>query len=201
MPRSAEHSVCPAREFANLSARRFGRGPTKHPEAEDATLSLYWVQADLARTVLRGATWGGRERMALDALDVYDDAMAFANRSRHQSFWYVDPVCRAADRFGWSSSAFAGWPRLLNAVEAVHPVHFHLGRAIISRRASRPERCLASLAEARRQAQVDHAGFEWQIDAMIETSLTPGADPLGALQEAKILAQQGKVRAFVQLRL
>jgi len=154
--------------YANLSPRRFGRGPTKHPDAWDTTLSLFWVQADMARTLLRCATWTHDEPQAVEAREVYKDALAASERHPDRTWWFVDPVCRAADRFGWTVQTWSPWSRGVANLAEQHPVHTGIAQAILHRRAGRTGPALDALDGAATVAIEVEAGWEWVADAWTE---------------------------------
>jgi len=183
-----------ATRYSSMTPRVFGRGPTKHPEAEDSSLSLYWIQADLARTQLRANTWGGLEVEAKQAATGYERAMAMAGRDRWRNFWYVDPVCRAADQFGWATPAFASWSRLLPAVESAHATHHDLASGVLARRRGNDRLALASFEAAAQRATTDMAGFEWRVDALTMAATVNGADTYALMAEARATATMAGIR-------
>lgn len=164
-----------AEPWFRLTPARFGRGPTKHPDAEDATLSLYWIQVDLGRTLLRAATWTGRERLARDARDHLEDALAWSSRSLGKAPWCVDAICRAADRFAWSDAPWPAWSKVLSGWSQAHPVHARLGGAVFDRRDGRSDRAIAGFEATAELAERKRAGFEWVADSLIEAQRTSPA--------------------------
>jgi len=70
-----------------LGPRDFGRGPTRHPRADDASTSVFFAQMDVARIALRAAEWLGDEAMAREAYEVYADALAEADEPA--DYWFV----------------------------------------------------------------------------------------------------------------
>lgn len=153
--------------WLRLTPARFGRGPSKHPDAEATTLSLYWVHADLARIHLRAATWAGDPAAAREARDLLLDALAIVERPLGRCPWEVDALCRAGDRFGWTDAPWTSWLRVLETWESEHPVHAALGRAVLDRRSRRAGAATAFLAAAD-LAERTAAGWEWVVDALVE---------------------------------
>lgn len=158
--------VAVSEHYQGLSPARFGRGPTKHPEAEDTTLSLFWVQADLARVALRAATWAGEARAATDAEELLLDALATAGRPMEKDPWVVDALCRAADRFERVTAPWRAWKTHLSRWETDHVALAALGQGVLHRRAGDGAAAVRDFERAASLAQAHHAGFEWVADAL-----------------------------------
>jgi hypothetical protein len=88
--------------YAATRPERFGSGTHKHPRAPDTPHSVFWVQMDLARTMLRAGIWSNNDRYAWDAYEAYEDAFEEAETGRDGEFWFLEPVVQAATRFGWT---------------------------------------------------------------------------------------------------
>jgi hypothetical protein len=157
-------------------------------------LSLYWVQCDLARTLLRCATWTGVERAALDARDLYQDALAASERAHDRHFWYLDPVCRAADRFGWTVDSWSPWSRLSEHLADQHPVQCGLAAAVLHRRGGRQPTALQGFEAVAELAKSDQLGWEWVADALTEAQRTQ-ATPARTRELQRLIDAYG-VQAF-----
>lgn len=155
--------------WSSATPRSFGRGPHRHADAPDTRSSVFWVQRDVARTVLRGATWAGVERLAWSALETLHDAVQDIGTAPADDYWFLEPVGRAQLRFGWSDPGGVqdAWP--IAAAALTHPrseFHRALTHAELARRDGRRDHARETFERASTHAE--GAGPEWMADALIE---------------------------------
>ncbi|MCB9680959.1 MAG: hypothetical protein H6733_05755 [Alphaproteobacteria bacterium] len=178
--------------IGRLGPKDFADAPTHHPRADTAEGSAAWLQLDAARTLLRAATWAGRERVAWEASELLEDAAEDVALDRRADFWFLDALLQAAARFGWSDPVTRYGDALAAFADADpasrrHPplAEAHRARARAWRAAidGRSEAC-ALFADAARALHADHAGPEWVVQAWLDAAGQPGAPP-DALSRAR----------------
>ncbi len=181
--------------WSATSPRTLGSGPHRHADAPDTGSSVYWIQMDVARVVLRGATWAGEERLAWTAWQAYEDAVEDAGVQRDEQYWFLEPVCRGALKFGWKRALpyLPAWQRA--AAVLAHPrapLHREVLRAELARARGDLPGAEARFMEAVRLAA--GTGPEWLADALTEAERC-GADTTDTLQS---LIASASVTAFAR---
>lgn len=146
------------------SPSRFGTGPTAHPDAPDTPTSVYYAQLELARVLLRGATWVGDTATAEDALDAWYEAAGAVEVE--PDYWLLEAHAHASVRLGWGEGLddFAAAHAALD-----HPrarVHRPLGAAILALDAGAD--ATLALRQAAASAREEHVGYEWEALALAE---------------------------------
>ena len=176
-----------------MTPRRFGTGPHRHAEAPDATSSLFWVQRDVARTALRGATWCLDERLAWMAAEALEDAMEDTGAVRLSDFWFLEPMCRAHLRFGGLDAGgyLDAWRDAAQTL-AHERAPFH--RALQEGELARAAGATAQARGAFERAHEVGAGLgpEWSTDALVE-ACAAGAE---RWDEAEALVSRYSLGAF-----
>ena len=170
----------------SLHRRSLARSVSRHIEAEDAGNSVFFVQMPVARTVLTGAMWMGKERLAWDAWQLYEDAIEEVGRDRADDFWYLASVARAGRRFGWQQADKTIemlYARLTKRDRDLHS-------ALV---AGELDMDVEPLLWAADQAIATHAGFEWAIDAWLVADGIAG----GHRERALAMAREYAVSAFL----
>jgi hypothetical protein len=156
--------------FARLSPERFTQGGHQHPRANDIPSSVYWVQLDLSRALLRGATWAHQERRAWEAMELMEDAAEDVGLNRHQDFWFLDAILRSAGRFGDERTVkryLEPYAALIDAGNDIADVHLERGKAWIAflqRKQATTER---HASQALDLARHHHAGPEWVVESAL----------------------------------
>ncbi len=169
--------------WAAVTPRRFGSGPHRHAEAPDTPASVFWVQRDVARTVLRGATWAGADRLAWLAWEALEDAMEDTGGDRTADYWFLESVARAGLRFGWEDALSYLPPWEEAAARLEHPradLHRALTAGELSRHRGDPDTAREHFLAA--VLAVGDSGPEWLADALREAARC-GAATLPDLDE------------------
>jgi hypothetical protein len=172
--------------YARLSPGRFGTGPHRHPRAEDVPTSIYWVQLDLARTLLHAATWAHDERRTWEAMELVEDAAEDCGLDRHTDFWFLDTMLHAAGRFGRAEVVERYLPAYRNVLEGSSPelpaVHRLRGQAWLAflarQRSTAQERAIQALDQARHH----RAGPEWVVECALLAAIASDAGQSIALR-------------------
>jgi hypothetical protein len=155
--------------WCGMTPRRFGTGPHRHPDAPDAESSVFWIQKDIARTVLRGATWAGAERLAWAASEVLEDAMEDTGTERSTDYWFLECISRAQLHFGWDDIAGYTTAWIEQAAALTHaraPFHRALTAGEVAR--SRDDMTSARTHFLTATHQASGLGPEWRADALRE---------------------------------
>lgn len=146
---------------------------TAHPRAISPEQSLGWLQLDVHRTLLRGATWAGDAAAARLAHEELEDLAELLSLDRSRDPWWLDAVVRAAHRFGWEDvvrhhgrahAATARHPDLTTAFQARVD-------AFVAGTPDAAAQAAVALAEA-------HAGPEWVVEALRAAGAHTQADAL-----------------------
>jgi len=150
--------------------RRFGAGPSRHPDAPDAPTSVWWAQLARLRTALWSAAWTGRPDRARDLLDALLDAADAAEVSIEADPWLIDPAMRAALTAGegalidrWASA----WTATLSR-RGEERAELHLALALGL--TGEPDDAPLHLERAAAIAADRSLGPEWQVDALSRAS-------------------------------
>ena len=172
-------------QFAKASPKRFRQGSHRHARAADPEASLAWVQLDLARTALRAATWACAERRAWQAAEFLEDAAEDTGLDRTRDPWWLDAMCRAAERFQWKDqpptygAAYAALGQ-----DARLPLTHQLRVASWQARAGGQSEVASQTAlEAARTALAEHAGFEWAVESLHEAGSPEAFSEAATLKE------------------
>lgn len=174
-----------------LSPDHFQAGTHRHPAAPDGPASAPWLELDVARTALRSATWGGRERDALDAMDIMEDAAETAELRREADPWFLDAAVHAADRFGWDAVAeryIAAWAERITHTD-VPATHQQLASGLLARRAGRQPDAAHAYLRAADLAREQRRGPEWVVSAHLGAARSLAADAPAAAEAQRELAR------------
>ncbi|TNE92302.1 MAG: hypothetical protein EP330_02245 [Deltaproteobacteria bacterium] len=107
-------------EAERLRPRDVRQSQSRHARAKDAAESLAWMQLDLARAVLRGATWVGDVDATFSALESLEDAAEDTGLRRLADPWFLENAVAAALLLGETPDPdyLAAWPTALATADA-----------------------------------------------------------------------------------
>ncbi|MCO4745598.1 MAG: hypothetical protein KC912_12470 [Proteobacteria bacterium] len=180
-----------------MRARDVAHSQFRHARAESAALSLAWMQLDLWRAALRGATWTEDDAAIGRALDGIEDAAEDAGLRRLADPWFLEAVVSAQWQLGRADSPGYA-PALERCLERVDGARGALHRLLFAGWSSlRSIPTSSHFVEAADVAGRAAAGPEWQAWAWRGAQRAGHADAEGRL--AQIVVDRG-VHAFRDLR-
>ena len=155
--------------FDVLRPRDFRDGTHRHPDAPDAPSSVWWLQLDLARTVLRSATWTAHPHLAWRAFQSLEDAAEEAEVDRSSAFWFLEPAVHAGLDHAWreTDAYVAPYERALQHLEGPRaPYHRCLGEGVLAAHRGRNTTAATALEQAAHLARKGALGPEWELEAL-----------------------------------
>lgn len=166
-----------------IRPRDVGGSSSRHARAADPQSSLAWMQLDLARTWLRGATWCRDLSHLPGAIDALEDALEATGLNHRADPWVLE-AWHAGLRLRGSSLSqgdLQAWEHALRTVESARQrLHRQLRFALIGR-----DGFLPAAATAKDLA----VGPEWHAWALQE-ALAQGEDA-PASELVSLIAQRG----------